>query len=224
MIAFMSSSSQNLTQKVFSSFFLLFLYLPTTGWAATFCGEVLDSYDFETGVFAGPDPDHLPTRINAYVDRRVQHEVLKGELTPDEARFFMQTAIGEMHLFQSIAENCKREPESGIRLIDRLIEPHMKPAHLHEEKTERGNQAAENFLPVLFKTCQEFWMETDSLNLCSLEVMQRHPDHPIAKDEALQVDIINGTMTGFEARARHGDGDTTYRITAEGTVTEFHEE
>ncbi len=216
----MNSPSHNLPKKIGAVILLLSLVVPTTAFAAPFCDEVLDSFDFEVGVFAGPDPDHLPTRINDYVSRRVQHQVDLGELTSGEAEFFLEIAMEELHLFRSIAQTCQREPQSDIRLIDRLLEPHLKGNHVREEQTDRANALAEESLVELFHACQEFWMETDAGNPCPPNVLEQDNGNALPGKKEMQIEIINGGMTTFEARARHHNGTLTYHVTADGVVTE----
>lgn len=188
--------------------------------AASFCHEVLDSFDFEQGVFAGPDPDALPNRINEYIRTRVAHQVNKGQLSEKEAAYFLDSAMDEMNIFRNIADTCRREPGSGIRLVDRLLKPHFRSEEISQHQTAASNQEAHETLDAVWKACQIFWMEQDAPAPCVLDTLHTSEGTPFTAPGGLDVAIEDGSMTGFRARARHRDGNREYVMNAQGDIFE----
>ncbi len=191
-----------------------------SAFADPFCRDVLDSFNFEQGVFAGPDPDILPNRINDYIQTRIEHQVNKGQLTGNDARYLLDSLTNELRLFQDIANTCNREPGSGIRLIDRLLEPHFNASSLNEQKAESGNQKAHETLDTVWKACQVFWMEQDTPVPCALDKLKDEDGKPLFLPEGLEVKIEDGSMAGFHARARHHKGNREYVMNAQGDIFE----
>ncbi len=192
----------------------------TVAHAEPFCRDVLDSFDFERGVFAGPDPDIMPNYIHQYIRTRVEHQVNKGQLSSKDAEYMIDFTTNELGLFQDIAQICRGEPESGIRLIDRLLEPHFKSGRLTEHQAETGNQTAHETLDAIWKACQVFWMEQDTPAACILADLKDENGQPLFLPEGLEVRIEEGSLTGFQASAWHRNGDRKYVMNAQGDIFE----
>lgn len=192
----------------------------TVAHADPFCRDVLDSYDFDRGVFAGPDPDIMPNRIHQYIQTRVEHQVNKGQLSSKDAEYMVDFTTNELDLFQDIAQTCRLEPESGIRLIDRLLDPHFKSGKLTDHQAETGNQKAHEILDAVWKACQVFWMEQDTPATCILADLKDENDQLLLFPEGLEVRIEEGSLTGFHASAWHRNGNRKYVMNAQGDIFE----
>ncbi len=197
-----------------------FLLAPALAQANPFCRDVMDSFDFERRVFAGPDPDILPNRIHQYIRVRIEHQVSKRQLTRKEADFLVDSTHDELHLLQSIAEACQREPGSEIRLIDRLLAPYFHSDRLSGEMAATANRKAHETLDALWQSCQVFWMEQESDKPCTLDGMTDENGKPFFLPEGLEVSIENGSLTGFRARAWHRGGNREYLMNAQGDIFE----
>lgn len=202
----------------------LFLMITTAAFtvahADPFCRDVLDSYDFEQKVFAGPDPDILPNRIHQYIQTRVEHQVNKGQITSKDADYLIDFTTNELGLFQDIAQTCRLEPESGVRLIDRLLDPHFNSGRLTEHQAEAGNEKAHETLNAVWKACQVFWMEQDTPTLCTLNDLKDENGKLFLIPDGLEVRIEGGSLEEFRARAWHQNGNREYLMNAQGDIFE----
>lgn len=198
----------------------MLLAVPSPAFADPFCRDVLDSFNFEQGLFAGPDPDVLPNRIHEYIQTRIEHQVNKGQLTRDDASYLHDSIANELGLFQEIANTCNREPGSGIRLIDRLLEPHFNASSLNEHQVESRNQKAHETMDAVWKACHIFWMEQDTPSPCTLENIKDEDGKKLLLPEGLEVTIEDGSMAGFQARAWHHKGNRVYVMNAQGDIFE----
>ncbi len=200
---------------------MLVCAMPSLSRADSFCGEALDSFDFNHGVFAGPDPDVLPNRIQERIHVLVEHQINTGAFSKKDAQYLFQSVLDEPVLLKGVAEQCQQEPNADIRVVDRVLKPRFVSETMVENRRINANQTARATLLSLFDACHQFWLDHDSEGLCTLESLAEvQPDsfHLMPKTN---LTIDDATLTGFSAYTRHESGDREYHLNAQGEVIEI---
>ena len=188
--------------------------------ADSFCVDALDSLDFIQGVFAGPDPDVLPNRIQERVHVLVEHQVNTGAFSEQDAQYLFQSVLDEPVLLKEVAEQCQKEPNADIRVVDRILKPRFVSETMMENRRTNANRTAREALLSLFDACHHFWLDHDSAGSCTLETLEEVQPNSFHLMPKTNLTIDDATLTGFSAYTRHELGDRGYRLNAQGEVAE----
>lgn len=97
-------------------------------------------------------------------------------------------------------------------------------------KSDYYNLKAEGNLKDLHRACNRYWADGMAQRMvskatgiqrvagpCELDVVQKDP-YNFKILEGMKIEILDGTKTGFQATGQHAEGDTLFKVNAEGNV------
>ena len=112
-----------------------------------------------------------------------------------------------------------------VAVIAYLVYPGTSPF-----KADYYNLKAEGNLKDLHRACNRYWADGIAQKMvskatgiqrvagpCELEVVKRDP-YNFKALEGMKLKIVDGTKTGFNATGIHSEGDTLFKVNAEGKI------
>jgi len=112
-----------------------------------------------------------------------------------------------------------------VAVIAYLVYPGTSPF-----KSDYYNLKAEGNLKDLHRACNRYWANGMAQRMvskatgvqrvagpCKLDVVKRDP-YNFMLLEGMKIEIVDGTKTGFKATGVHAEGDTMFKVNAEGKI------